>query len=75
MTKITHIAAVAGLLAALSTPAFAGDQDVYTELRDSGRYVPEASLPEWNHANPAVNGRSVKFRQANEPYGYQSNGR
>jgi hypothetical protein len=27
------------------TPAFAGDQDTVTELRDSGRYVPELVTP------------------------------
>lgn len=73
MSKITHIAAIAGLLAALSSPAFAGDQDVYTELRDSGRYVPEASLPDWNGNWAGTHGNAVKSEQrahrGNELYG------
>ena len=44
MTKITHIAALTGLVAVLTGPAFAGDQDSLTLLRDSGRYVAEAGL-------------------------------
>jgi len=36
----------AAVLAALAGPALAGDHDLETELRDSGRYVPQANLPE-----------------------------
>jgi hypothetical protein len=36
----------AAVLAVLAGPALAGDQDTETELRDSGRYVPQANLPE-----------------------------
>jgi hypothetical protein len=39
-------AALMTVLAGLAGPALAGDQDVETELRDSGRYVPQANLPE-----------------------------
>jgi hypothetical protein len=38
--------AAAAVLAVLAGPALAGDQDLETELRDSGRYVPQANLPE-----------------------------
>jgi hypothetical protein len=48
-TKLALSAAL--LLAVLAGPALAGDQDTATELRDSGRYVPEANLPEWNARN------------------------
>jgi hypothetical protein len=37
----SKIALIAALLTAIAAPAFAGDQDTATELRDSGRYVPE----------------------------------
>jgi len=48
------VLATAALFAVLAGPAFAGDQDLATLLRDSGRYVPDASLPEWNaHNGPA----------------------
>ena len=43
--------AAAALAAVLAGPAFAGDQDLATLLRDSGRYVPDAGLPEWNAPN------------------------
>jgi hypothetical protein len=36
----------AAILAVLAGPALAGDHDLATELRDSGRYVPQANLPE-----------------------------
>jgi len=48
----TRLAIVtAALLTALVGPALAGDHDLVTLLRDSGRYVPEAGLPEWNARN------------------------
>lgn len=40
------IITAAAVLAVLAGPALAGDQDLATELRDSGRYVPQANLPE-----------------------------
>ena len=45
------VLATAALFAVLAGPAFAGDQDLATLLRDSGRYVPDANLPEWNARN------------------------
>ncbi len=38
----------AAVMAVLAGPALAGDHDLATELRDSGRYVPQANLPEVN---------------------------
>lgn len=43
--------AAAALVAVLAGPAFAGDQDLATLLRDSGRYIPNANMPEWNARN------------------------
>lgn len=40
--------ATLALFTAIVGPAFAGDQDTATLLQDSGRYVPQANLPEWN---------------------------
>ena len=37
----SKIAVLATLVTVIAAPAFAGDQDTATELRDSGRYVPE----------------------------------
>jgi hypothetical protein len=44
----TKLAIAAALFAVLCGPALAGDQDVATLLRDSGRYVPDANLPGWS---------------------------
>jgi hypothetical protein len=41
----SKIALVAALLTAIAAPAFAGDQNTATELRDSGRYVPQMNEP------------------------------
>ena len=38
MSTKTSIAALAAILTVLAAPAFAGDQDLATELQDSGRY-------------------------------------
>ena len=43
MTK-SKIAILATLATLVAAPAFAGDQDTWTELQDSGRYVPQARL-------------------------------
>jgi hypothetical protein len=45
MTSKSKIAALAALITIVAAPAFAGDQDTATELRDSGRYVPELVTP------------------------------
>jgi len=45
MNTKSKIAILATLATVVSAPAFAGDQDTATELRDSGRYVPELVTP------------------------------
>jgi hypothetical protein len=43
MTK-SKIAVLATLATLVAAPAFAGDQNLWTELQDSGRYVPQAGV-------------------------------
>jgi hypothetical protein len=57
--------AAAAILAGLAGPALAGDQDVETELRDSGRYVPQANLPELKV--PGMSLRSDAFASSAKP--------
>jgi len=38
MSTKTTLAAIAALVTVMASPAFAGDQDLVTELQDSGRY-------------------------------------
>jgi hypothetical protein len=45
MTTKIKIAALAALITFVAAPAFAGDQDLATELQDSGRYVPGLAAP------------------------------
>jgi hypothetical protein len=45
MNTKSKIAILATLATVIAAPAFAGDQDTATELRDSGRYVPELVMP------------------------------
>ena len=45
MSNRTTIAALAAFITVIAAPAFAADQDTATELRDSGRYVPELVMP------------------------------
>ena len=72
MSKTLAIAAA--LVAVLAGPALAGDQDLATLLRDSGRYVPDANLPDWNAHNvpakafaSAVHVRTNAFASAVTP--------
>jgi hypothetical protein len=51
MSTKTTIVVIAGLLTALAGPAFAGDQNLNTSLRDGGRYVPEMNEPA-SHFSP-----------------------
>ncbi len=44
MSTKSKIALVATLATLVAAPAFAGDQNLATELQDSGRYVPQAQL-------------------------------
>jgi hypothetical protein len=61
--KLTFTAAA--VVAILAGPALAGDHDLATELRDSGRYVPQANLPE--AAAPGVGLPSGAFASAARP--------
>ena len=45
MSTKSKIAILATLMTVIAAPAFADDQDTATELRDSGRYVPELVMP------------------------------
>jgi hypothetical protein len=51
----TFALAAATLVAVLAGPALAGDHDLATLLRDSGRYVSDANLPEWTAHDPMAN--------------------
>jgi hypothetical protein len=66
MTKST-IAALAAVITIIAAPAFAGDQNVATELQDSGRYLPEiqarANVPAGAYAS-ARNGGHVSTSQS-----------
>src|SRR5258705_12731181 len=55
----------AAILAVLAGPAFAGDHDLETELRDSGRYVPQANLPD--EKMPGMSLPSGAFASAARP--------
>jgi hypothetical protein len=61
--KLTFTAAA--LLAVLAGPALAGDQDVETELRDSGHYVPQANLSDVKM--PGISLPSGAFASAKKP--------
>ena len=51
MTTKSKIAALAALITFVAAPAFAGDQDTATELRDSGRYVAQVTVPSGAYAS------------------------
>ena len=55
----------AAVVAILAGPALAGDHDLATELRDSGRYVPQANLPA--ETAPGVSLPSGAFASAARP--------
>jgi hypothetical protein len=71
MTLKSKIAALAAVITVVAAPAFAGDQDTATELRDSGRYVPELTTPvRANAFNGAyASARSHKQGQSSIPSG------
>ena len=75
MTLKSKIAALAAVIAVVSAPAFAGDQDTATELRDSGRYVPELVTPvranafHGAYASAVEHQRSPKQGQSSIPSG------
>jgi hypothetical protein len=51
MTSKSRIAALAALITLVAAPAFAGDQDSATELRDSGRYIGQVTVPSGAYAS------------------------
>ena len=53
MTSKTTIAAIAAFIAIVASPAFAGDQNLNTELRDSGRYVSQVNEPATHYTSHA----------------------
>jgi hypothetical protein len=55
------------VLAVPVVPALAGDQDTAIELRDTGRYVPQAGLPEWNGRNVPANAFAAVGRPVRVP--------
>jgi hypothetical protein len=63
MTLKSNIAVIAAFITAMAGPAFAGDQNVNTELRDSGRFVRQVNEPAHAPAGAyaTVNPVHVKF--------------
>ena len=61
MSNRITIAALAAFMTVIAAPAFAGDQDTATELRDSGRYIgrdePSRLAPMRRPARPAASRR------------------
>jgi hypothetical protein len=53
MTSKTTIAAIAAFITVIAGPAFAGDQNVNAELRDSGRYVLQMNEPATHYTSHA----------------------
>ena len=51
MSNRTIIAALAAVITVVAAPAFAGDQDTATELRDSGRYIGQVTVPSGAYAS------------------------
>jgi hypothetical protein len=58
MTK-SKIAALAALITFVAAPAFAGDQDGATELRDSGRYIGQVTVPSGAYASARRSGHQA----------------
>jgi hypothetical protein len=59
MTSKINIAALAALITIVAAPAFAGDQDTATELRDSGRYIPQVTVPAGAYASARKGGHQA----------------
>jgi hypothetical protein len=53
MTSKTTIAAIAAFITVIAGPAFAGDQNVNTLLRDSGRYASQVQEPATHYTSHA----------------------
>jgi hypothetical protein len=57
MSNRITIAALAAFMTVMAAPAFAGDQDTATELRDSGRYIGQVTVPAGAYASARKGGR------------------
>jgi hypothetical protein len=66
MSTKSKIAILATLVTVIAAPAFAGDQDTATELRDSGRYVPELVMPSRANAFAGAYASAVDIRVHNK---------
>jgi hypothetical protein len=51
MSTKSKIAALAAVIAFVAAPALAGDQNLATELQDSGRYVAQVTVPSAAYAS------------------------
>ena len=74
MSNRTTIAALAALMTVIAAPAFAADQDTATELRDSGRYAAEITLPANAYAS-AVTGARFQLAKQGGTRDFQLQGR
>ena len=63
MSNRTTIAALAAFMTVIAAPAFAADQDTATELRDSGRYAAEITLPANAYASAVTAARFQVSKQ------------
>jgi hypothetical protein len=71
MSNRTTIAALAALMTVLAAPAFAGDQDTATELRDSGRYAAEVTVPSNAYASAVTTVQASKQGVASRDFQLQ----
>jgi len=74
MSNRTTIAALAAFMTVIAAPAFAADQDTATELRDSGRYAAEITLPSNAYAS-AVTGARFQLAKQGGASDFQLQGR
>jgi hypothetical protein len=74
MSAKSKIAVLATLMTVVAAPAFAGDQDTATELRDSGRYAAEVTLPSNAYAS-AVTGAHFQVAKHGGASDFQLQGR
>ena len=72
MSNRTTIAALAAFMTVIAAPAFAADQDTATELRDSGRYVPELVTPTRSNAFAGAYASAVDQTRVHNKQGQSS---
>ena len=76
MSNRTTIAALAAFMTVIAAPAFAADQDTATELRDSGRYAAEITLPSNAYASAVTTAHfQVSKQGASRASDFQLQGR